>query len=116
MRDRCSGGAGGSQPRTPDAASPGRRSGRGRIRPGRSAARTDGAAPACDDQRPQVAEPHAGHGTCVANPDQRKLTEDIRTGEHTQARRSIVMPVRKGRYCRAERGRVSRHFEQIAAS
>jgi hypothetical protein len=40
----------GAQPRTPDAASPGRRSGRGHIRPGRSAARTGGAAPACDDQ------------------------------------------------------------------
>jgi hypothetical protein len=71
--------------RTPDAVSPGRPGDRGRIRPGRSAARTAGTAPACDDQCPQVTEPHAGHGTCVAIPDTRKLTEDTRTGEQAQA-------------------------------
>ena len=43
------------------------------------------AAPACDDQRPKVTEPQAGHGTRVADPDHRKLTEDTRTGEYTQA-------------------------------
>jgi hypothetical protein len=41
--------------------------------------RTVGAAPACDDQRPQVTEPHAGHGTRVLNPQHRKLTEDTRS-------------------------------------
>jgi len=59
-------------------------------------------------------EPHAGHGTRIANPDHRKLAEETCP---VSLRRPpvIVVPVRKGHIYRAERGWLSRHFEQLAA-
>jgi|SRR5579859_7315462 len=64
--DAWPGGRTGERAPMPGAASPGRAGGRGRIRPGRSAARTVGAAPASDNQHQQV----TGLPAPRARPDQ----------------------------------------------